>query len=130
MPFENTLYKDLDLTLLQHPLSRDVVPLINVNSIKRSIRHLFFLDKYDVPFNSNIEAGLKKLLFEPFGPVTESFLRSRVDWIIRTYEPRVDVKRIDVKPDQSETGYDVTIYFSVLSLNTDDKMDILLKRVR
>lgn len=126
---DNLIYKDLDLSLIQHPLSGDIVPLTNSNAVKRSIRHLFMLDKYDIPFNSTTYSVIKKLLFEPITKVTEGNIQSLSTWLIQTYEPRASLEKIEVVANSEEDGYDITIYFKILSLNTDEVMNLILKRV-
>jgi phage baseplate assembly protein W len=130
MTVENILYKDLDLSLTQHPVSGDIIPLTNAAAVKRSIRHLFMLDKYDIPFNNTTYSVVKRQLFEPITKVTEGNIQTLVTWLVETYEPRAKLEKVEVRANSSEDGYDITLYFKILSLNTDEQMNILLKRVR
>lgn len=128
--FENIIYKDLDLSLRQHPISGDIVPLLNADSVKRSIRHLLSLNKYDIPFDSSTFSVITGLLFEPASLVVEANIKSLIQWLIETYEPRAKLDKIDILTDPQENGYSIDIYFKINSLNTDEQMNIFLKRVR
>jgi hypothetical protein len=130
MPVENIVYKDLDLSLTQHPITGDIVPLLNTNAVKRSIRHLFMLDKYDIPFNGSTYSIVKKQLFEPINNVTIGNIQTMVTWLIETHEPRAKLLKVEVKTDAAETGYEITVYFTISSINTEENMSIFLKRIR
>ena len=130
MPVENIVYKDLDLSLTQHPITGDIIPLTNANAVKRSIRHLFMLDKYDIPFNTTTYSIIKKQLFEPISNVTVGNIQTMVTWLIETYEPRAKLDKVEVNVDSAETGYEISIYFKINSINTDETMSLFLKRVR
>jgi phage baseplate assembly protein W len=128
--FENIIYKDLDMSLIQHPVSGDIIPITNGAAVKRSIRHLLSLEKYDIPFDSSTFSIIRGLLFEPASLVIESNMKSLIKWIIDTFEPRAELKRVDITTNPREDGYSIDIFFKILSLNTDEQMNIFLKRIR
>lgn len=127
---ENLIYRDLDMSLIQHPISGDIIPLTNATSVKRSVRHLLSLNKYDIPFDSSTFSVIRGLLFEPASLVVESNMKSLIEWLINTYEPRAKVTKINVSLDSREDGYSIDIFFKIISLNTDEQMNIFLKRIR
>ena len=127
---ENIIYRDLDLSMTRHEGTDDVLPLLNVKSVMRSIRHLFMLNKYDIPFDASQFAGLQRLLFEPASNITAGNLHTMAEWLIRTSEPRVEIVSLEVNTSPDETGYTITLFFKIKSLNQEDRMDILLQRVR
>jgi len=127
---ENIIYKDLDMSLIQHPISGDIVPITNATAVKRSIRHLLSLEKYDIPFDSSTFSVVRGLLFEPSSLVVQGNMKSLIEWIVDTHEPRAKVIKIDILADPFEDGYSIDIHFKILSLNTDEQMNIFLKRIR
>lgn len=127
---ENLLYSDFDLTLTKNPFTRDIVVLTNLNAIKRSIKNLFQIDKYDIPFKNYGIGLLKTLLFDPVDTISANNILTQVEWIVTHYEPRINLQKVIVNENQSEDGYDVTIYFNVKSLNRTEEMNLFLKRVR
>lgn len=127
---ENIIYKDFDLSMARHPITDDVMPLLNLAAIRRSIRHLFLFNKYDLPFDDTQFSSIKQLLFEPISNITSGNLQTMVEWIIVNSEPRVEIISVDVNANPDETGYVVSLFFKVKSLNLEDKIDITLQRVR
>lgn len=137
MAIENTLYSDLDLSLYVPPQSdkdndvdRDIKILKNAAAVKRSLKHLFFIEQYDVPFDSTMQSSLKALLFEPVSRVIAANIQSSIEFIVKMHEPRVTVLRTDVNINSSGDGYDIELYFSIKSLNRDENLTLLLKRAR
>jgi phage baseplate assembly protein W len=127
---ENVLYKDLDLSLTPHPLTGDILPKINAEAIKRSLRHLLLWEKWDVPFSSVHHNHLRDELFEfPSNPI-KATIRSKVEWLIKAFEPRVKIQSIDVDLFQDEAGYEVTIAYTIRSLLIEDKISFYIQRVR
>lgn len=127
---ENVIYTDFDLSMNRNPFTNDVPPLVNSAAVKRSIRHLFMLNKYDIPFEDSGNNMLKNMLFEPISKIAQGNIQSQIEWLIKKYEPRVKLLKVDIKIASDERGYEVTIYFKIISLNMEDKMDIFLQRVR
>lgn len=79
---ENLLYSDFDLTLTKNPFTRDIVVLTNLNAIKRSIKNLFQIDKYDIPFKNYGIGLLKTLLFDPVDTISANNILTQVEWIV------------------------------------------------
>jgi hypothetical protein len=127
---EIVLYKDLDLSLIPHPLTGDIYPKINTEAVKRSLRHLMFWEKWDVPFSSIHHNHLRDDLFElPSNPVKSS-IRSKIEWLIKTFEPRVKINEIDVELTRDESSYEITLMYTIQSLLIDDKISFYIQRVR
>lgn len=127
---ENPIYTDFDLKMEPNDFTNDIPPLVNTQAVKRSIRHLFMLNKYDIPFNLTGNNMLKSMLFEPVLGVTAGNIQSQAEWLIKNYEPRVQLKKVEVNVTPDESGYEITVYFRVISLNLEDRIDIFLQRVR
>jgi phage baseplate assembly protein W len=127
---ENPIYTDFDLSMVPNDYTNDVMPLVNTQAVKRSIRHLFMLNKYDIPFNLTGNNMLKSMLFEPVLGVTAGNIQSQAEWLIKNYEPRVQLKKVEVNVTPDERGYEITVYFRVISLNLEDRIDIFLQRAR
>ena len=127
---ENILYKDLDLSLTPHPLTGDITPKVNAEAVKRSLRHLMMWEKWDVPFSSIHHNHLREVLFEiPSNPVKAN-IRTKVEWLIKTFEPRVKIQEIDIELNSNETGYTITLFYTIQSLLIDDRISFYVQRVR
>jgi hypothetical protein len=123
-------FKDLDLSLSAHPLTGDITRKFNADAIKRALKTLMQLEKWDKPFDSDVYGFGEGMLFELPGPLAEISVKDRLAWMIKTFEPRVDVNEIEVNVSSDETSFDITISYTIKSLNTDDFTTFTIQRVR
>jgi phage baseplate assembly protein W len=64
-------------------------------------------------------AGLNEFVFEPINATTRALIRYRVEEALVTWEPRIRVETIDVKPTAEARGkIDITIEYRVRATNT------------
>lgn len=127
---QEPIYADLDLNMVAHPLTGDLVPRHNIEAVRQSIRNIFFLEAFDFPFDGDRESSLRKLLFEPANQLTESRIKNNLKWIITKTEPRVELERIDVEETSDFTGYNITIWYSIKSIMVQDNFTFYAKKVR
>lgn len=127
---ERIQYSDLDLQFTPHPLSGNTAPKINIDAIRQSVRILLSLGPYDIPFQSNHLTNMRQTLFEPITVVTKSGLEKRIDWVLKTFEKRIEVISINVNPLVTDDGLDVTIIYKIRALNQEDTLTQLFHRVR
>lgn len=123
-------YTDLSLDFKPHPLTGDIVPKVNVDAIRQSIRILMSLDSFDIPFTPNIKSDMRKFLFEELNTITKTGLIKRLEWMIKTFEKRVELISIKVIPYESDDGFDITITYKIKALNTDDTFNYSFQRIR
>ncbi len=127
---QNKYYSDLNLTFKPHPVTGDLTFLTNEDTVKRSLKHIAEMLPYDIPFEEDYHGQIRELLFELPSDDVSITLQSRIKWAFNTLEPRVNIKQIDVKLSQDETGYDITLYFTIISLLDDHKYTFVLERIR
>lgn len=127
---QNKYYSDLNLTFKPHPVTGDLTFLTNEDAVKRSLKHIAEMLPYDIPFEKDYHGQIRELLFELPSDDVSITLQSRIKWAFNTLEPRVNIKQIDVKLSQDETGYDITLYFTIISLLDDHKYTFVLERIR
>ena len=89
------LYKDLNLFFSPNPVTKDISKVTDVQAIKRSVRNLVLLNPGEKPFHPEIGTGVRASLFENFGPIELSALRTRIEYSINKYEPRVTLQQVD-----------------------------------
>ncbi len=123
-------WRDLDLSLTLHPIRKDIVPLKDDNAIKNSVKNLLITNFYERPFNEDIGANLRALLFEPADSITRIALRDNIRRVIRKYEPRVATKGIDIKYHEDSNTYNITVIFKIKEFDTDESVEIVLRRLR
>lgn len=124
------LYSDIDLNFIPHPLTGDLVTKTNIEAIKQSLRNVVFMEPFDIPFDPDKKSGLREILFDQASQLTESRIRTTLEWLIKTMEKRVELIKIDVLDNPSIQGYDITIWYEIKSLMITDSVKFFAQRVR
>ena len=125
------IFKDLNLNFNKNLVTNDIAKLTDVEAIKRSVRNLVQLNHYEKPFHPEIGSNIRATLFENISPVTAALLTRQIETVIRTYEPRVELHRVDSIPDYDRNSYDVRIEFFIVNAPAElVALDVLLERVR
>lgn len=123
-------YSDLDLDFIAHPTTGDVVKKTGDDAIKRSVRNLILTNFYDRPFRHFIGSGAQKLLFEPVNQITANSLKDAVREVIRNYEPRIELRSLNVVFDNDNNGYNLTLEYSIINRPQPLITTIFLERIR
>ena len=82
------IYKDLNLDFQQNSATKDIQKLLDVESVKRSVRNLINLNYYEKPFHPEIGSNLRGLLFENITPQISHYLAKQIALLIKNYQPR------------------------------------------
>jgi phage baseplate assembly protein W len=122
-------YSDLDLSL-RLLSSKDIVPLTDIDAIKNSIRNILLSNRYDRPFQPDLGAGLRDLLFEPADTFTRFAIKQNIEHALKKYEPRVNQVKVNVAYEEGEDRYNVNLTFNIISIATKTDMRLLLNRIR
>jgi uncharacterized protein len=123
-------HRDLDLSLKIHPIRKDIIPLKDDAAIKNAVRNLLVTNFYERPFQDDLGANLRGLLFEPSGFLTEIQLRDNIRNVINKYEPRVKINNIDIKDDIDNNSYNIFVNFLIKEYDTEASVEIVLRRLR
>lgn len=123
-------YSDVNLDFIPHPLTGNLNPKINVDSIRQAIKVLFLLNPFDVPFNQSSFVNLRHYLFENINHLTISNMVKRIEWTIKTYEKRVKFISAKVVPFDSDDGFEVTVTYQIKALNITDTFIQQFQRIR
>ena len=121
---------DLDLALTLHPIRKDIIPLRDDNAIKNSIKNLLQTNRFERPFQSNLGADLRGLLFEPADDITKGLLIDQIKDVISRFEPRVFIKEVLIEDEPNKNLYRVQIQFIIKEFDIDDSVEIVLRRLR
>lgn len=123
-------FVDLDLDFLPHPVTKDVVLKYDEEAVKRSVRNLVLTNLFEKPFHPEIASNVTALLFENFNPVIAIRLQNDIERIIRDYEPRVNLRSVNVIPSPDRNLLEIGILFQVSGFNTTTGINIPLERLR
>lgn len=127
---ENPIYKDLDLNFKPHPLTGDLTPRTNIEAVRRALVTAFYMEKFDIPFDNSTTSSLRQFLFEPSGQATELAMRSSIEWIFKSLEPRAKLVKTDIEMVDQGQGYNITVWYQIASLNINDSFTFFASRIR
>lgn len=123
-------WRDLDLSLKIHPIRKDIIPLKDDAAIKNAVKNLLVSNFYERPFQEDLGANLRGLLFEPAGFITEIQLRDNIRNVLNKYEPRVRVTNIDITDMSQENSYKIIVNFKIKEYDSAAAVEIVLRRLR
>jgi phage baseplate assembly protein W len=130
MPIDISRWRDLDLDFIAHPTTGDVTTKNGVEAVKRAVRNLVLLARYDKPFNPDIQCGIRQMLFEPLSPITAMHLRQNIIVALKQFEPRIDLFEVQVLADADKNAFDIAIYFRVKNVQDPVVVNLTLERLR
>ena len=123
-------WSDLDLSLKIHPIRKDIIPLKDDAAIKNAVKNLLISNFYERPFQDDLGANLRGLLYEPADIITEIELRDNIYDVLSKYEPRISVTSIGITDLSDINSYNVTVYFNIKEYDSADTVEIVLRRLR
>ena len=123
-------WSDLDLDFKSHPVTNDIVVKTDVEAVKRSIRNLILSNKYERPFQPDIDGGVTRHLFQLSTPQTKYDVKTAISNAINNFEPRAELIDIKVGGDLDKNGFDVSITFSVVNTFDPVTIELFLERLR
>ena len=123
-------FSDLNLAFTKHPLTGDVTKKTNEEAIKQSMKTLLLIGNNEKPFHPEVSGGIYDLLFENIDPDYEFLLEDRIKQVLRSHEPRIEVRKVDVKVSADQNGFNVSIYFVIINTLEPVTLNLFLKTVR
>ena len=124
------IYKDLNLDFQQNTATKDIQKMLDVESVKRSVRNLINLNHYEKPFHPEIGSNLKALLFENITPQISHFIGKQIELLIKNYESRCRLVQVKNMPNLDRNGYSVSISFYVVNHPEPVQVETFLERLR
>lgn len=123
-------YKDLNLSFIANPATKDIAKLKDIEAVKRSVRNLIELNHFEKPFHPEIGSDIRNLLFENMSPVIDVAITRAVEDLINAYEPRAKLIGVKTNPQYDNNAYEVTISFYVVGYPEPITIETMLERVR
>ena len=124
------LFKDLNLDFQENTATKDIQKMLDVESVKRSVRNLINLNHYDKPFHPEIGSNLRGMLFENITPQMSHAITKEIDLLIRNYEPRAKLVQVATMPNFDRNAYAATISFFVQNAPDRITVESFLERLR
>ncbi len=123
-------YRDLDLDMLVHPMTNDIVGRSDVDAINGSIIRIIRTKRGERVFQSEFGSTIYSSLFEPMSIETRVVLEGAIEQAIRRFESRCQLQGVEVEADPDRNGYSVTIYYTPINEGSPVTLDFFLNRLR
>jgi phage baseplate assembly protein W len=123
-------YKDLDLNFLIHPVRKDINKHKDEMAVINSIKNLMMTNHYERPFQPDLGSNVRRLLFENLDKITAISMEREIRQVIENYEPRAQIKNLDILPDLDNNGFSVRMEFYIMNMTDPVTINFFLERVR
>ena len=124
------VFSDLDLRFERNPITNDIGRRTDNEAIKMAMKNILLTKFFERPFNSALGSGVQNMLFEPLNPLSASMLKKMVEQALTNFEPRIDLQSVTVQMQEEENSMMVTIYYTILGLQSLQTFNIILERTR
>ncbi len=116
MPLERVSqgFKDVSMTFQKHPLTSDILALKNESAIARSVRNIVFTVPGEKFFDEDFGSRISQSLFENINDISANIIRNEIESSLRLYEPRVNVREVEVNPNFDQNEFNVTIIYEII----------------
>ena len=130
MPTYTRTYSDLDFDFTRHPVTGDIIKVVDATSVKRGIRNILLTESTERLFQPEVGSGIKGLLFEQMSDITAQLLEDQVRSAIESWEDRADVLEIIVTPDEEYNRDRVAVTFRIINQLGEQALEVYLQRER
>ena len=107
-------FKDISLSFIPHPVTKDLPILKDENAIRKSVRNIVETIPTEKFFNSTFGSDVYKSLFDFVDFGTAAIIKDQIKTSILNFEPRVDNVNVKVFPRPDDNEFEVEIMFDVI----------------
>ena len=107
-------FKDISLSFIPHPVTKDLPILKNESAIRRSVRNIVETIPTEKFFNSTFGSDVYKSLFDFVDFGTASIIKDQIKTSILNFEPRVDNVDVKVFPRPDDNEFEVEVIFDII----------------
>ena len=107
-------FKDISLSFVPHPITKDLPVLVNERAIARSVRNLVETIPTERFFNPDLGSEVRNTLFDFCDYGTASIIAQQIEEVVLNYEQRVANLSVEVFPRPDDNTFEVTIAFDIV----------------
>ena len=127
---QNRVYADFDLKMVNHPGTKDIIPLFDLNAVKNAVKNLLLTNYGDRPFRPDIGSNVSSILFEQADEFTAASLRDEIKLCLERFEPRINQVTVVILDNADRNAYQVTVGFNVIASDERKEIAFYLERLR
>jgi len=109
-------FKDISLSFVPHPVTKDLPVLINERAIMRSVRNLVETIPTERFFNTLLGTDIRDSLFEMYTNSTISVIDDQIRTTIRNYEPRVGNVETEIIGAPDINAFEVIVFYDIIGI--------------
>lgn len=121
-------FKDINMSILKNPFTKDIASVTNEESIKQSIKNIVLTSPGEKLFNAKFGSNVYNLLFEPLDPFMIDSLQIEILNTIKNYEKRVEVTNLRCIPDYDYNSVTVSLEYRIIGLPITETIQFVLQR--
>jgi len=107
-------FKDISLSFVPHPITKDLPVLVNERAIARSVRNLVETIPTERFFNPDLGSDVRNTQFDFCDYGTASIIAQQIEEVVLNYEQRVANLSVEVFPRPDDNTFEVTIAFDIV----------------
>ena len=107
-------FKDISLSFVPHPVTKDLPILKNESDIRRSVRNIVETIPTEKFFDSSFGSDVYKSLFDFVDFGTASIIEDQIKTSISNFEPRVNNVRLEVLPRPDDNEFEINVMFDII----------------
>lgn len=107
-------FKDITLSFVPHPVTKDLQVLKNENAIRRSVRNLVQTIPKERFFNSILGSNVRRSLFDFVDFASASVIQREIQISIQNFENRISNLKVEVTPLNDQNAFDVLVIFDII----------------
>ena len=124
-------FKDISLSFIPHPVTKDLPILANERAIIRSVRNLVETIPTERFFNSNLGSSIRDMLFDNFAGSSVMIIEDMIRTTVRNYEPRVGDIGVEIDMVPELNNVKVKVLFDIIGLEAPvQSFEFLLEPTR
>ena len=123
-------FSDLDLNFTIHPVRKDINRTTGDMAVINSVKNLVLTNHYERPFQPEVGSNVRRLLFENLDNITASSIEKEIEQVIKNFEPRARVTKINAVADFDKNGFKVFMEFYIVNRTTPITINFFLERIR
>jgi phage baseplate assembly protein W len=121
-------FKDINMSILKNPFTKDIASVTNEESIKQSIKNIVLTAPGEKLFNPKFGSNVYNMLFEPLDPFMIDSLQVEILNTIKNYEKRVEVTNLRCIPDYDYNSVTVSLEYRIVGLPITETIQFVLQR--
>tara|TARA_B100000965_G_C19439509_1_gene690199 strand:- start:127 stop:528 length:402 start_codon:yes stop_codon:yes gene_type:complete len=109
-------FKDISLSFVPHPVTKDLPVLTNERAIMRSVRNLVETIPTERFFNTLLGTDIRDSLFEMFTNSTIQVIDDQIKTTLRNYEPRVGNVETEIVGAPDINALEVIVFYDIIGI--------------